>query len=570
MASTPLMISNLGNTKSRLGTKSWATRLRSSPSRKTARAPTTSCSQEKNAKTHASLSRCAPHIVELWRVALFVQSTSRLVMEKEASRAGSRGILARLFSSDHKVVALYYGLTSLTLLFLAFCIVLVMRWQLAYPGEPVPGFASLFDSEHPFMPEGVMLPGFYNQLAAMHGTLMVFLAVVPLLVGGLGNYLVPLMIGAPNLAFPRLSRFGYWCYALGSIIILSTFFIDVGPPTAGYRRYFRTDLLALWTGLRLSVVPDPQHQHHCHRGPVARQRHAFHENAFLCLVAICHRFFVAPGLSSLGRGRGAPIDGPPGRHKFLHAQRPGHQRRAVERERGRQRLALAALVLVPGSSGGLRAGPAGLGHYRRNLRQQRPETAVRLPVHGDGGRVHGLHVVSGLGASYVPHRHGNRRQYLLSGNHAYHFHSLHHYCDLAGRIVVGWFHSIHGSHDIRAGFHADVRPGRIHGSASGAERDEHLPSRHLLRHRPLSLHCGPRHPLRHFRGRLPLVSQDHGPAHEHLAWPPALLAVFLVYERYIPDHAHPGTGRRQPPALRRRHYLRPRSGSCHPERRGDP
>lgn len=158
-------------------------------------------------------------------------------MEKEASRAGSRGILARLFSSDHKVVALYYGLTSLTLLFLAFCIVLVMRWQLAYPGEPVPGFASLFDSEHPFMPEGVMLPGFYNQLAAMHGTLMVFLAVVPLLVGGLGNYLVPLMIGAPNLAFPRLSRFGYWCYALGSIIILSTFFIDVGPPTAGWTAY---------------------------------------------------------------------------------------------------------------------------------------------------------------------------------------------------------------------------------------------------------------------------------------------------------------------------------------------
>ena len=145
--------------------------------------------------------------------------------------------MARLFSSDHKVVALYYGLTSLTLLFLAFCIVLVMRWQLAYPGTAVPGFASLFDSDHPFMPEGVMLPGFYNQLAAMHGTLMVFLAVVPLLVGGFGNYLVPLMVGAPNLAFPRLSRFGYGCYAAGTLIILSTFFIDVGPPTAGWTAY---------------------------------------------------------------------------------------------------------------------------------------------------------------------------------------------------------------------------------------------------------------------------------------------------------------------------------------------
>ena len=53
------------------------------------------------------------------------------------------------------------------------------------------------------MPGGIMLPEFYNELGAMHGTIMVFLGVVPLAVGGFGNYVMPLQIGAPDMAFPR-------------------------------------------------------------------------------------------------------------------------------------------------------------------------------------------------------------------------------------------------------------------------------------------------------------------------------------------------------------------------------
>jgi cytochrome c oxidase subunit I len=56
----------------------------------------------------------------------------------------------------------------------------------------------------------MMLPEFYNQLVAMHGTIMVFLAVVPLSVGAFGNYLIPLQIGAPDMAFPRLNMASYW------------------------------------------------------------------------------------------------------------------------------------------------------------------------------------------------------------------------------------------------------------------------------------------------------------------------------------------------------------------------
>jgi cytochrome c oxidase subunit 1 len=58
----------------------------------------------------------------------------------------------------------------------------------------------------------VISPEFYNQLGAMHGTIMVFLGVVPLAFGAFGNYIVPLQIGAPDMAFPRLNALSYWLY----------------------------------------------------------------------------------------------------------------------------------------------------------------------------------------------------------------------------------------------------------------------------------------------------------------------------------------------------------------------
>ena len=61
-------------------------------------------------------------------------------------------------------------------------------------------------------PGGIMLPEFYNQLVAMHGSVMVFLAVVPLAAGAFANYFVPHQIGAPEMAFPRLNALSYWLY----------------------------------------------------------------------------------------------------------------------------------------------------------------------------------------------------------------------------------------------------------------------------------------------------------------------------------------------------------------------
>ena len=82
-----------------------------------------------------------------------------------------------------------------------------------------------------------MLPEFYTQLGAMHGTIMVFLAVVPLAVGAFGNYLVPLMIGAPDMAFPRLNALSYWLYLAGGLVMLAGFFLPGGAASSGWTSY---------------------------------------------------------------------------------------------------------------------------------------------------------------------------------------------------------------------------------------------------------------------------------------------------------------------------------------------
>jgi cytochrome c oxidase subunit I len=141
----------------------------------------------------------------------------------------------RIFSTDHKVIGLQYAITSLVFMLLAFLLILLIRWQLAYPFQPIPLVGGLFGDAN--APGGIMLPEFYTQLGAMHGTMMVFLAVVPLAVGAFGNYLVPLMIGAPDMAFPRLNALSYWLYLAGGLIMVAGFFLPGGAASSGWTSY---------------------------------------------------------------------------------------------------------------------------------------------------------------------------------------------------------------------------------------------------------------------------------------------------------------------------------------------
>ena len=127
-------------------------------------------------------------------------------------------VLSWLATTDHKRIGILYIVTAFFFFFAAGVMALLMRTQLA-------------QAENDFITQNS-----YNQLFTVHGTMMVFLFVVPIL-AGFGNYLVPLMIGARDMAFPRLNALSYWLFLLGGLVILSSFLADGGAASAGWTSY---------------------------------------------------------------------------------------------------------------------------------------------------------------------------------------------------------------------------------------------------------------------------------------------------------------------------------------------
>jgi cytochrome c oxidase subunit 1 len=144
-----------------------------------------------------------------------------------------------IFSTDHKVIGIQYGLCGLVFLFFGFCLMMMMRWQLAYPGQAMPVLGKIL----PFffgpnaMPDGKMAPDFYNTLGAMHGTIMIFAGVVPLAFAAFGNFVVPLQIGAPDMTFPKVNAASFWAFALGGLIMVISFFVPGGAAKSGWTSY---------------------------------------------------------------------------------------------------------------------------------------------------------------------------------------------------------------------------------------------------------------------------------------------------------------------------------------------
>src|SRR5438874_8979012 len=137
-----------------------------------------------------------------------------------------------VFSTDHKVIGIQYGITGLLFLLLGFSLMMLMRWQLAYPGQALPVIGKFLP--HIFgpgsMPDGKMTPDFYNSLGAMHGTIMIFLGVLPLAFAAFGHFVVPLQRGAPAMTFSKVSAASCWALVGVGVIILVSFF---GPGGAG-------------------------------------------------------------------------------------------------------------------------------------------------------------------------------------------------------------------------------------------------------------------------------------------------------------------------------------------------
>jgi cytochrome c oxidase subunit 1 len=153
-----------------------------------------------------------------------------------------------IFSTDHKIIGIQFLLMSLIFLLIGGTLAMVMRWQLGYPGRAMPGGGILPET---MAPDGVVNPEFYTALVTMHGTFMVFFAIMPLLVGVFGNYLIPLKIGAPDMAFPRLNMASFWIAVPAGILMIAGFFVEGGHAAAGWTAYAPLSASPEYTGVSL-------------------------------------------------------------------------------------------------------------------------------------------------------------------------------------------------------------------------------------------------------------------------------------------------------------------------------
>jgi cytochrome c oxidase subunit 1 len=136
----------------------------------------------------------------------------------EAHEPEPSGLVDWLTTVDHKKIGLLYIFTSFAIFLAGGVLALLVRAELAEPGLQTMGENT------------------YNQVFTMHGTLMIFLFAAQVSTG-LANYLVPLQIGAADVAFPRANAMSYWLYLFGSLIVLSSFFVAGGPAAAAWTAY---------------------------------------------------------------------------------------------------------------------------------------------------------------------------------------------------------------------------------------------------------------------------------------------------------------------------------------------
>ncbi len=141
-----------------------------------------------------------------------------------------------VFSTDHKTIGKQYLALGLFWAIVGGFLAYLMRWQLAFPDTEVPGW-------------GFIGPEFYNMLVTMHGTIMVFFVAMPILLGAFGNFLIPLMIGARDMAFPRLNMLSVWTFALASLVLLISFFVPGGAASAGWTGYPPLSAKPIYTGV---------------------------------------------------------------------------------------------------------------------------------------------------------------------------------------------------------------------------------------------------------------------------------------------------------------------------------
>ncbi len=139
-----------------------------------------------------------------------------------------------IFSVDHKVIGIQYILLAIVAVFIGMGLSLLVRLRLVWPER---SFAFLGDWFPVGAPDGVMTPEFYLAMLTMHGTVMVFMVLTTAPQGGFGNYILPIQIGAADMAFPRLNMLSFWTTFLSFCALMMAFLVEGGAPISGWTAY---------------------------------------------------------------------------------------------------------------------------------------------------------------------------------------------------------------------------------------------------------------------------------------------------------------------------------------------
>src|SRR5213594_3497326 len=151
-----------------------------------------------------------------------------------------------VFSTDHKMIGRQFLFLGLFMLLIGGTLAMMVRWELAWPETAVPGFSWV---PEPYMYGGIIPPQTYNALFTMHATIVIFFVVMPIMVGAFGNFLIPLMIGTRDMAFPKLNMLSFWVGLLSAIIMGASFMVPLGPAAAGWTSYATLSAVPEYTGV---------------------------------------------------------------------------------------------------------------------------------------------------------------------------------------------------------------------------------------------------------------------------------------------------------------------------------
>ncbi len=163
-----------------------------------------------------------------------------------------RFIRKYVFSTDHKIIGIQFLFSSLFFLLIGGGLAMLVRIQLAWPHAELPIIRDFFPNNG-----GRMSESFYNMLFSTHASVMIFFVIIPLLAGGFGNFLIPLMIGARDMAFPFLNMLSYWFMWPAFVLILASFFAAGGGPGAGWTSYPTLSSTAMPSGQGLQSPAAP-------------------------------------------------------------------------------------------------------------------------------------------------------------------------------------------------------------------------------------------------------------------------------------------------------------------------